>query len=321
MRILITGGSGFIGTNLIDYYISKGDVVQNIDIKPPQNEAHISYWIRTDIRDIAELRIRVMAFKPDFVINMAAKADLTGKSIDDYSTNTFGVKALLEVCNEVKSIRKVLFTSTMLVCKAGYLPKDENDYCPPNLYGESKMIGEKIVREAADILKYDWLIIRPTSIWGPWFGPTYRGFFEMIIQHRYFNFSGKMSNKTYGYVGNTVYQIDSLLQADSSNRKTYYIGDYDPTNIREWATEIANEVNSSLLTIPRQIIWLAAKIGDILQYFHFKFPINSFRFKNMTTDNILPLQETQKIAPLTVYSRIEANKLTIKWMREFYFKK
>lgn len=321
MRILITGGSGFIGTNLIDFYINQGDQVLNIDLKPPQNKSHEIFWEKADIRDYTELYSKIITFEPDVVLHMAAKADLTGKSIEDYSSNTSGVKVLLDACNKVKSIKKVIFTSTMLVCKVGYIPKDENDYCPPNLYGESKMIGEKLVKEYADHLNFNWVIIRPTSIWGPWFGPTYRGFFEMIMKHRYFNFSGKMSNKTYGYIGNSIYQIDSLLKADSSNSKTFYIGDYESTNIKEWAIEIANEINSSLFTVPRFIIEIAAKAGDIFKFLNLRFPMNSFRFKNMTTDNVLPLEETRKIAPLTNFTRTEGNKLTIKWMNDYYFKK
>jgi nucleoside-diphosphate-sugar epimerase len=200
------------------------------------------------------------------------------------------------------------------------LPKDENDYCPPNFYGESKVIGEKLVKAASNRLNYNWIIIRPTSIWGPWFGPTYRLFFEMIIKRRYFNFTGKMSDKTYGYIGNSVYQIDKLLMSNSNHGKTFYIGDYASTNIKEWAVEIAKEMNYSLVSIPRPIIWLSAKIGDFLKYFNLRFPMNSFRYKNMTTDNLIPLDETRKLAPLTLFTRIEGNRLTIKWMHDHYFK-
>ena len=41
----------------------------------------------------------------------------------------------------------------------------------------------------------------------------------------------------------------------------------------------------------------------------------------MTTDNIVPLEETKKYAPKTIYSRSEGNRLTIKWMYDYYFKK
>jgi len=320
MKILITGGSGFIGTNLIDYYSSKGVSLLNIDIKPPQKNEHLPSWREADIRNEIKLNQLVSDFQPDYVLHMAAKADLTGKSLFDYSSNIKGVENLINICNEVHSIKKVIFTSTMLVCKVGYIPSDDNDYCPPNLYGESKMIGENLVKENGNKHAFKWIIIRPTSIWGPWFGPTYRGFFELILKKRYFNFSGKMSNKTYGYIGNSVYQIDCLLMSETNNERVFYIGDYLPTNIKEWAIEIAKEKQIYLYTIPRLLIWIAALVGDILKYFKLKFPMNSFRLGNMTTDNILPLNNTQKHAPLTPFTRIEGNRLTIQWMENYYLK-
>ena len=53
---------------------------------------------------------------------------------------------------------------------------------------------------------------------------------------------------------------------------------------------------------------------DILKYFRLPFPMTSFRLKNMTTDNIVNLERTYKIAPNPPYERIEAIKETLKWM-------
>jgi len=313
-KILITGGSGFIGTNVLDYYLSNSYEVINLDIKPPQNPAHRDLWKETDILDYEKFYKEINKFKPDYVIHLAARANLTGKSLQDYSENTVGVKNLIKIGNSVKSIKKIMFASTILVCERGYVPESDHDYCPPNLYGESKAIGEKLVRSESK--NFDWVIVRPTSIWGPWFGPTYRQFFDMIIKGRYFNFSGKMSTKSYGYIGNVVYQISELLKSDSTNSGTFHIGDYEPTNIKEWSKEIASELNKRVLTIPRIIVWAAAKAGDIIQLFGVRFPINSFRFRNMTSDSIKNMKKTKEIVPYLKYDRKEANRITLNWMLE-----
>lgn len=314
MKILITGGSGFIGTNLIEYYLNKGVEVMNIDIKPPKNVLFNIYWKDCDIRNYDLFKKCILDFNPQYIVHLAALANFSGRSIEDYSSNTIGVENLVNIANEVRNIEKVIFTSTMLVCKAGYQPINDNDYCPVNLYGQSKVIGEKIVKSKAEELNYKWAIIRPTSIWGPWFGKNYRSFFEMISKRKYFNFTGKMCEKTYGYVGNIVYQIDSILMSDLSNGRTLYIGDYQPTKIKEWADEIAKIYGVNIPTIPVVIIKILALFGDLLKKMNLNFPINSFRLKNMTTDNIINLEETRKIAPLTIFSRQEGNMLTIEWM-------
>lgn len=315
-RIIITGGSGFIGTNLIDFYEKQGCELLNIDIKPPQKSEQASYWSKIDIRDFNTLLHAFTSFKPDCILHMAARADLRGKTIEEYNTNTTGVKNIIKAANQTDSVRKVVFASTMLVCKVGYIPKHETDYCPPNLYGESKVIGENLVRNSS--YNFDWVIVRPSSIWGPWFGPTYRSFFEMLIKRRYFNFAGKMSTKTYGFIGNVVYQINELLISEKTNGCTYYLGDYEPTAIKEWAKEISRELNYSVSTIPRWFIFILAFFGDMLAFANIRFPMNSFRLKNMTTDNILPLNNLKEIAPRTIYTRHEGNKLTLKWMFEYY---
>ena len=318
-NILITGGSGFIGTNLIDFYLNKGFNVLNVDIKEPQKKDHIPYWVKCDINNLDLLKKVVAGFQPYYVIHMAAKADLKGKNLEYYNTNIVGVKNIINVCNSNNvNINKIIFASSMLVCRVGYIPIDENDYSPPNLYAESKILGEKLIREES--IKYPWTIVRPSSIWGPWFGPTYRGFFVMIMNGNYFNFKNKMSTKTYGYIGNTVYQIDALLRSTVSNYKTYYLGDYEPTKIKEWAVEISKLCDRKVSTIPNFLVYILALIGDFLNKIGVRFPMNQFRYKNMTTDNILPMNPTHEIAPRLPFTREEGNKLTIDWIKKIYIK-
>ena len=65
----------------------------------------------------------------------------------------------------LNELKKIIIASSMLVCELGYSPKNFNDYKPNTLYGESKVLTEKIVKK----FKNSWTIVRPTSIWGPWF--------------------------------------------------------------------------------------------------------------------------------------------------------
>ena len=320
MKILITGGSGFIGTNLIDYYLIKGVDLLNIDIAAPRKKEHNFYWKKVDVREYAELEKAINDFQPTYVIHLAARADQRGETIQDYDTNILGVRNVMNACNCCKSINKVIFTSTMLVCRVGYYPLNDTDYCPPNLYGESKMNGEMIVRENAHLLNYKWVIVRPTSIWGPWFGPTYRDFFIMIIDKKFINFSGKTSDKVYGFIENTIYQIDAILFSDLANFCMYYLGDYKPTNIKVWANEIASLMGIRLYTVPNFLIYFAAIIGDVFKKIKVKFPMNSFRYKNMTTNNLLPLDKTKIVAPDLPVCRDYGNKVTLEWLKSYFLK-
>lgn len=312
LNILITGASGFIGSNIFEFYINKGCNVLNIDLKQPKNEFYKKYWENVDIRDLCNLEKSITKFDPDYIIHLAARTDLNGKILDDYSSNTLGTENLIKICNKLSKLKRVIFTSSMLVCKPGYIPSNKLDYAPSTVYGKSKVEMEKIIRKYNP--NYSWCIIRPTSIWGPGFDVPYRNFFDMVIHNKYAHF-GKETNKTYGYIGNAIYQIDLILHSQLNvDKQVFYLGDYIPTNIKLWADEIANESGSRIIDIPFSLIKMAAHFGDILSKLNIGFPMTSFRLKNMTTENVVNLENTKELVPELPYTRIEGIRETLEWM-------
>lgn len=156
MRIIVTGGSGFIGTNLIDHHQAKGDDVLNKDIAPPRNKAHSVYWNKIDLLDAEGLKKTIHKFKPDMVLHMAVRTDFDGSSLSDYSANTAGVENLIAAIEGLGSLRRVVFASSRLVCRIGYQPSSDQDYCPTTAYGESKVLGKQIARTATGRIPAEW---------------------------------------------------------------------------------------------------------------------------------------------------------------------
>ena len=290
MKVLVTGGSGFIGTNIVSLLIEKGFDVVNYDFKKPKLDSHLKYWIDVDICEKSEISKLISKDNPDYIIHLAARTDLNEKtSLEGYNANIVGVRNIMDAAANSNTLKRIIIASSMLVCKLGYTPSGFDDYAPNSLYGESKVQTEKIVKE----YNIDWLIVRPTSIWGPWFGEPYKNFFDLVIKGFYFNIPEKYaSTKTYGYVENTCIQIYNLLKSEdlSVKHNYFYLGDIEPINISDWANRIRKLNNQSMpLTFPKWSLILAAKIGDFLKFkFGFyNFPMNSFRYNNMTNDNII----------------------------------
>lgn len=313
-RIAVTGGSGFIGTNLIADLLSKGYEILNIDIQSSPMPEFEKYTITCDIRDFKKTSEILNNFRPDYIVHLAARTDLDGKSLEDYDSNTIGVKNIVEIAANMSNLKKLLVTSSMLVCKAGYQPKNSADYCPTTLYGESKVETERITRSINP--KCDWAFLRPTSIWGPWFKVPYRNFFDMVLAGKYFHLGHKSCTKTYGYIENSIYQIEQILFNDTSANpnKVYYLGD-SPTNIEEWANEIASQNSQKVIRLPFWVFRGAALFGDILKKVGVSFPMTSFRLRNMTTDNIIDLSNTDRIAPERPCDRINGIKKTLAWIK------
>lgn len=316
MRILVTGASGFIGTNILEDLIKKGYEVINLDWKEPKILERKSVWKNVDICDFAKFSKIVVDFEPDYILHLAARTDLDGKTLEDYRQNTIGVQNLMKIVHELPDLKKVVIASSKFVTRNGYQIKSQHDFCPHTIYGESKVKTETCVWDNPP--NCDWCIIRPTSIWGPWFGIPYRNFFDMVMRRLYFHIGHIKCYKTYGYIGNAIYQIEQLLFNETSdeNNKVFYIGDEPAYEINEWADEIAHELGLHIPTMPVWFVQCLAKIGDFLSLFGIHFPMQSFRFANMTNDGINDMTNTYAIAPEMPFTRIEGVKATIEWIKK-----
>lgn len=316
-KILLTGASGFIGTNLLEDLLKKGYEVKNLDWNEPKITARKNLWENVNIINYDEFEKAVISFNPDYIVHLAARTDLDGKTLEDYEQNITGVENLMKIIHKLPNLKKIIITSSKFVTRNGYQVKNQRDYCPHTKYGESKVETE--TRVWNDIPDCDWCIIRPTSIWGPWFGVPYRNFFDMVIRRMYFHIGNIKCHKTYGYIGNAIYQIEQLLfnETKDVNNKVFYIGDEPPYEINEWADEIAAELGFKIPTMPVWFVKCLAKFGDFLGFFHIHFPMQSFRFTNMTNDGINDMSNTYKIAPEMPYTRLEGVRETIAWISKY----
>ncbi len=316
-RILVTGGSGFIGTNLIERYRRDADAVLSVDPHPPQNPDHRPFWRHIDPLDAGSMRALFTSFEPSHVLHFGARTDLGGKRLLDYDHNVRGVIAVIEAVRATPSVSRVIFASSRMVCGIDHRPTGPADYSPPNPYGESKMVGELLVREAG--LECDWTIIRPTSIWGPWFDVPYKTFFLSVARGRYVNVRGQTVDKSFGFVGNSIYEIDRLLAAAPERvaGRTFYLADYPPINVGDMAEEIRRRLGAPRLrSVPRPLLEPAAKAGDVLRRFGWSNPpLTSFRLQNLVTEMVFDLTPLREIAGELPYTMTEGIDLTVEWLQ------
>ena len=300
MKIVVTGGSGFIGTNYIDYILKEEKAeILNIDKVPPKKKSHRRFWKECDILNDKEMKNIITSFNPDYLIHLAAnvRTDLT--DINDFNENIQGVENIVEACRHTENLKRVVFASSRLVCQVGYYPKNDTDFKPNTAYGESKVIGEKIVRNA-DNLPYEWTIVRPISIWGEWNGAPYLNFFKAVIGGWYFHIGDGHYDRSLGYIGNTVRQIHAIIKSgtESVHRKTYYLADPEPTDLYVMAEMIREKAGAKKIrSFPKPLATMIAKIGDILQKAGWRtVPLTTFRLNNITTEYVYDLSSIMNLA-------------------------
>jgi nucleoside-diphosphate-sugar epimerase len=316
-RYLVTGGSGFIGTNLVEAHLRDGDEVLSVDIAAPKNPEHNRVYQYADLMDKAGLASIVNSFAPTHVYHMGARTDLEGGAVKDYPQNTIGVENLISAFSATDSVERVIFASSRLVCKIGFNPRDHEDYCPTTPYGESKVLGEKIVQNIADT-RWSWCTVRPTSIWGPWFGVPYRTFFDLVKRRLYFHPTNAQILKSFGFVGNVIFELQSLMNVESEliHGKTFYVGDYEPIEIYAFASLISSEFDAGKpRTMPLCILRVMALIGDCITALGRQAPLTTFRLNNMMTPMIHDFTELSEITGDLPFSAPEGVRITADWMK------
>ena len=312
-KVVITGGSGFIGTNCVQFFIDKGYKVLNLDLREPLNKSHKKYFCNLDIAKKNDLEKKMLEFEPDYIIHLAGKTGMESMEPDFYEFNYISAKNICDVSLKLTNLKKVVFTSSLIVCRNGYLPKSDTDFCPPNGYGHSKALSEIVVRESN--IAVSWDIVRPTSIWGPWFSGGYKLFFKLVSKGLYFNPKTDPIIKPTCYSGNAVYMIYKIMASEESGR-VFYLADYPQTSVQDWANLIFKNTNKNnrLKSIPIFVLKIIAKLGDIFRVIGLNAPLTSQRLNNMLVSKKYPIENTKKIVGSLPFNREDAVIQTLEWI-------
>ncbi|SHJ99239.1 Nucleoside-diphosphate-sugar epimerase [Reichenbachiella agariperforans] len=218
-NILLTGGSGFIGRHLVGLLRLRYEnvVIINVDLKPSRINGVTN--IIADIRDYKEMVTALQPFEIDTCIHLAALCKEPGFEWDEYfNTNYLGTKNVIRLCKD-KGVEKILFTSTMMVFKAGDKKNfDDSLTAPDSAYGISKLLAEKELKNWSQKEKGRTLkIVRPAVV----FGENENGNFTKLLfqlKKGFFPYIGRKSTvKANIYVLELVNFIAFLLKTKNES--------------------------------------------------------------------------------------------------------
>jgi UDP-glucose 4-epimerase len=178
VRVLVTGGAGFIGSHLVDALLERGAEVAVADHlhhspRPWVGEAlqrgmqlHVA-----DVRDLSALRRAFAAARPDVVMHLAAQVDVRQSIVDpafDAQVNVAGTVSVLEAAREVGA-RRVLLASTAAVYgdPAGLPTAEDAEIAPLSPYGTSKAAAEWYLGQYRRLHGISTLALRMANVYGP----------------------------------------------------------------------------------------------------------------------------------------------------------
>jgi GlcNAc-P-P-Und epimerase len=319
-RVIVTGGSGFIGTHLVARLIEQGHQVLNLDRSEPLDVKQKQLYRPTDILDAAALHKKFDAFQPQWLFHLAARTDCDEATTVEagYAVNTTGAVNVLAAAAASPSLERALITSSQYVCRPGYQPSDDQDYCPHTVYGWSKVETERATRRAN--LKCPWVMVRPTNIWGPWHLRYRKQVWQAIQRGFYLHPGGEPVIRSYGYVRNVARQMTGLMEADVGkiNGKKFYVGD-TPRDLRDWVNGFSLALRGRPVTVvPRPLLRTVALAGDLIGKVRGReFLIHSSRYRSMITSDQAPMSATFELLGPSPISLDQAVNETVQWLRSY----
>ena len=173
MRVIVTGGCGFIGSHLVRHLIHCGDEVLNVDkmtYAAKEERRGLAPHVQLDICDSKDLTSLMLDYRPEVVYHLAAETHVDNSiaRCDVFSrTNVEGTVSVLDAC--IASGSRICHVSTDEVYgPADSRPFHEDDPMnPQNPYSATKAAGDMMVRAYHNTHKIPYIIVRPSNNYGP----------------------------------------------------------------------------------------------------------------------------------------------------------
>jgi len=259
MKILLTGGLGYIGTTLINK-LSKHQLIVCSKIKKLdfQNFNHVNFeFVDIESDDFLEIAKK---HKPDLLIHMAS---LTGlKNCEDnpskaFETNVYGTFNVVKAC-ALNKIRLIFFSSREAYGKTLNVESKENDpLLPTNVYGVTKMLGELVVKNAGKNNNLDYVILRLTNVYGP--RGDEKGLNKIIknaVKEKKIEIHGGEQTINFIYIDDVVDLISLLIDKNHISQEVFNVGSKDNLTINEFSKLVEQSLDFDIIIkhMPKQNI-------------------------------------------------------------------
>jgi UDP-glucose 4-epimerase len=256
LKILVTGGAGFIGSQVADAFISDGHNVYIIDNLSTGNEKNINpkaNFLKYDIGDTEVLKIFEKE-KFDVVNHHAAQIDVRKSVSDpifDANINIIGTINLLQSCTKT-GVKKFMFASTggAIYGEQEYFPADENHPTKPvSPYGITKLTIEKYLFFYKNEYGLNYTILRYANVFGPRQNPLGEAGVVAIFTNKLLknenpviNGNGKQT-RDYVFVEDVVKA--NVLNLNNNSSDIYNVGTGIETSVNEIFLKL-NEISGGI---------------------------------------------------------------------------
>ena len=288
-HVLVTGGSGFVGANLVTELLERGLRVRSFDRVPSPLPEHprleVSVGDITNTDDVARA-VGTGADTVDTVFHTAAVIDLMGgASVSEeyrqrsFAVNVTGTENLVRAAQKAGT-KRFVYTASNSVVMGGQRIAGGDENLPytqrfNDLYTETKVVAEKFVLSQNGVSGLLTCSIRPSGIWGRGDQTMFRKVFESVLAGHVKVLVGSKNVKLdNSYVHNLVHGFilaaEHLVDGGTAPGQAYFINDGEPINMFEFSRPVVEACGQPWpsLWVPGRLVWAAMMAW---QFLHFKF--------------------------------------------------
>ena len=294
MNILITGGSGFIGTKLTENLLADGHTVKIYD--KVKSETYPELTTVGDVRDKESLIKACEGM--DIIYNLAAEHTDNVTPLSLYNEVNVGGAENVVAAAKANGIKKIIFTSSVAIYG---LDKGECDETfPPdpfNEYGRSKLKAEEVFlkwqKEDTENMLF---ILRPSAIFGEGNRGNIYNLLKQVHSGKFIMIGEGKNRKSIGYVGNIAAFLAYLVDKETSV-DIYNFSDKPDMTSREMVDFIQKVLGreKKIASVPYAIGILGGYAFDLLSLLTGKkFAVSSIRIKKFMADTTINTDKLRK---------------------------
>lgn len=274
-KILITGGAGFIGSNLANKLSTENEVIVVDDLsmgktKNLRDSKNIRFYKESITNN--EFMVQLLLNENfDYIFLLAAVASVVDTINKPVETHEINQNANIDILNIIRinklPVKKVLFTSSAAVYGNNpELPKSETSPIDPlSPYAIDKFASERFVIDYGRLYDIPTVATRFFNVYGPKQNPSspYSGVLSIIIKklstdETFYVYGDGEQTRDFVYVDDVVLALEVLAESTSTNYNVYNVATGIPTTLNKVITFLEEVAEKKL-----KVVYKSSRLGDI----------------------------------------------------------
>lgn len=307
MKVVVIGGSGFIGSRLLEALVERGHEVVNVDRAAPKKT--IAPLVEADVRSVEQLTTALAG--ADAVVNLAAEHRDDVQPLSRYTEVNVDGAANVAAAAEANGITRIVFTSSVALYGLDKVnPAEDWEPEPFNEYGRTKMLAEGVFTEwAGRDPKRSLAVIRPSVVFGEGNRGNVHTLAAQVASGRFIQVGKGENKKSMSYVGNIVEFLADRLSAPAGISITNF-ADKPDLSTRELVSLLRTTLGrtaGSSITLPLPLGIFAGYCFDVLgKVTRRTFPISAIRMRKFAAETTVSTERLSATGFVPRYSLEES---------------